>query len=59
MAHGYMFNYRLRYNVFFFTPLSKKAFAPHTFAAVLGDEVYFNFGRQIVYNTFDQNRIFY
>ncbi|MBD0278266.1 MAG: DUF2490 domain-containing protein [Bacteroidota bacterium] len=58
LAHGYTFNYRLRYNVYFYEPLSKKAFAPHTFAAVWGDEVYLNFGKQIVYNTFDQNRIF-
>lgn len=55
---GYNFNYRVRYNFFLTTPLSKKAFAPGTLSLVLNDEVHINFGKEITYNTFDQNRLF-
>ncbi|MBD0374222.1 MAG: DUF2490 domain-containing protein [Flavisolibacter sp.] len=58
LAEGYNFNYRTRYSVTVSAPLSKNAFAPGTFSAVLSDEVMFNFGKEIVHNTFDQNRFF-
>jgi hypothetical protein len=58
LSSGYNFNWRLRYNLFFNVPLNKKAFAPHTFSFVLNDEVHINFGKEIVYNYFDQNRFF-
>ncbi len=58
LAEGYHFNYRMRYNFFLSAPLSKKAFAPHTVSFVLNDEVHVNFGKEIVYNYFDQNRFF-
>lgn len=58
LADGYNFNWRIRYNLLGMFPLSKKAFAPKTLSLVLNDEVHVNFGKQIVYNYFDQNRAF-
>ncbi len=56
LANGYNFNWRIRYNVLGMFPLNKKAFAPNTISLVLNDEIHVNFGKQIVYNYFDQNR---
>ena len=58
LASGYNFNYKLRYNFFSMFPLSKKKFQPNTLSFVVNDEVHINFGKQIVYNYFDQNRFF-
>lgn len=58
LADGYNFNFRLRYNFFSQFPLSKKRFQPGTLSFVVNDEVHVNFGKQIVYNYFDQNRFF-
>lgn len=58
LAHGYNFNYKLRYNFFAQFPLSKKRFQPNTLSAVVNNEVHVNFGKQIVNNYFDQNRFF-
>lgn len=58
LADGYHFNYRLRYNVSAAMPLGKKPFQPHALSLVVNDEVMLNFGKEIVYNTFDQNRLF-
>ena len=58
LADGYNFNYRLRYNYFMMIPLGKVRFAKNTLSAVVNDEVHVNFGKEIVYNTFDQNRFF-
>jgi hypothetical protein len=58
LGEGYHFNYRARYNFFIASPLSKRAFAPGTLSLVLNDEVHLNFGKEIVYNYFDQNRFF-
>jgi competence CoiA-like predicted nuclease len=58
LAEGYNYNWKLRYNFLFNVPLNKKAFAPGTFSFVLNDEVHVNFGKEIVYNYFDQNRFF-
>lgn len=58
LADGYNFNYRVRYNFFLNYPLSKKAFAPKTLSFVANDEVHINFGKEITYNYFDQNRFF-
>lgn len=49
------FTNRVRYLMSFSFPVSKQ---PGKLAVVLADEVLINFGRQVVYNTFDQNRIF-
>jgi len=58
LAEGYNFNFRFRYNFFFMAPLSKKRFEPKTLSFVVNDEVHINFGKEIVYNYFDQNRFF-
>ena len=58
LASGYNFNWRIRYNLLYQVPLSKNAFGPHTFSFLVNDEVHVNFGKQIVYNYFDQNRFF-
>lgn len=58
LADGYNFNFRIRYNFFSQVPLSKKRFQPNTLSFVLNDEVHINFGKQVVFNYFDQNRFF-
>jgi hypothetical protein len=58
LASGYNFNYKIRYNFSMQTPLTKNGFGPHGFAFVVNDELHINFGKQIVYNYFDQNRFF-
>ena len=58
LADGYNFNFKLRYNFFAQFPLSKKRFQQNTLSLVVNDEVHINFGKQIVYNYFDQNRLF-
>ncbi|MCW3087291.1 MAG: hypothetical protein JWQ78_677 [Sediminibacterium sp.] len=58
LADGYNYNWKLRYNFFFNVPLGQKAFAPGTVSFVLNDELHVNFGKEIVYNYFDQNRFF-
>ena len=55
---GYNYTFRVRYNFSFFIPLKGKEIAPKTpFAAVM-NEVFLNFGEKVIYNTFDQNRLF-
>jgi hypothetical protein len=39
-------------------PLSKRPFQPNSLSLVLNDELHVNFGKQIIYNYFDQNRFF-
>ena len=58
LAEGYNFNWRIRYNLFYQVPLSKNAFAKNTLSFILNDEIHVNFGKNIVYNIFDQNRFF-
>ena len=58
LADGYNFNFRVRYNFFSQFPIGKKRFQPGSFSFVLNDEIHINFGEEIVYNTFDQNRFF-
>jgi hypothetical protein len=56
MAEGYNFNFRIRYNFFFQVPITKKAYEKGSLCFVVNDELMVNFGKQIVYNYFDQNR---
>src|SRR6185436_1266399 len=42
LADGYNFNFRLRYNILFMVPLSKKRFEPKTLSFVVNDEVHIN-----------------
>lgn len=58
LADGYNFNFRLRYNILAQFALSKKPFNPGSLSAVLSNEAFVNFGKQVVYNYFDQNRFF-
>ena len=58
LASGYTFNYKVRYNFVLQAPLSRKGIQPKTLSFVFNDEVHINFGKQIVYNYFDQNRFF-
>lgn len=58
LADTYGFNYKLRYNIFYDIPLGKKGIVPGALSFVINDEVHINFGKQIVLNTFDQNRFY-
>jgi hypothetical protein len=55
---AYSFNFRLRYNFLLQVPLTSKPSPTGTFSFIANDEVHINFGKEIVYNTFDQNRFF-
>jgi hypothetical protein len=58
LADGNNFNYKIRYNIWYDVPLSKKGIVPNSLSFVVNDEVHINFGKQIVNNYFDQNRFF-
>ncbi len=51
-------NYRLRYNLAFTFPLTRKEVQPKTPFIFTNNEVFVNFGKNIVNNYFDQNRFF-
>ncbi len=57
-VQGYHFNWRMRYNFALFVPLSSKGLAPGTLQILVNDELMINAGKNIEYNTFDQNRLF-
>lgn len=57
LADGYSFNFRLRYNFSWQIPLSAQV-KKGSWTLVLNNEVHVNFGKQITYNYFDQNRFF-
>jgi len=57
LAPGYKFNFRARYQLMGFLPLSKTHFGTHTFSLYGGEEVLLNFGKEIIYNSFDHNRL--
>jgi hypothetical protein len=58
LSDEYAFNYRVRYNISFTIPLKGKSVEPKTPFIFINDEVMINFGEEIVYNYFDQNRFF-
>jgi hypothetical protein len=58
LAEGYNFNFRVRYNILSQFSLGEKRFKAGSVSFVLSDEVFVNFGKQITYNYFDQNRFF-
>lgn len=58
LAGGYSFNFRARYNILSQVALNKQPFKPGSFSFVLSNEVFVNFGKEIIYNTYDQNRFF-
>jgi hypothetical protein len=57
LASGYNFNYRLRYNFSWQIPLNTQV-KKGSWTFVMNNEVFVNFGKQITYNYFDQNRFF-
>jgi hypothetical protein len=58
LADGYGFYYKVRYNLWYEIPLSKKGIVPGALSFIFNDEVHINFGKQITLNYFDQNRFF-
>jgi len=58
LTGDYAFNYRIRYNMAFTIPLTGKEVAPKTPFLFVNNEVFINFGKEIVNNYFDQNRAF-
>lgn len=57
LANYFDFSYRARYEAFYQMPLSKAGITRHHFSLTLGEEIYINFGKNIINNYFDQNRI--
>lgn len=58
LTDDYNFNYRIRYNMAFTIPLKGKQVVAKTPFIFANNEVMINFGKEIVYNHFDQNRAF-
>ena len=58
LANASSFNWKLRYNIWYEIPLSKKGIVPKAWSVIINDELHINFGKQIVNNYFDQNRFF-
>jgi hypothetical protein len=58
LADGYYFNYRIKYSVFGTYLLSKPYVYQHPWSVFFTDELNVNFGKQVVYNYFDQNRFY-
>jgi hypothetical protein len=58
LTDDYSFNYRIRYNIGITIPITKKQVGPKTPFVFANNEVFINFGEEIVNNYFDQNRAF-
>ncbi len=58
LAKGYHFNWRLRYNIWYEMPFVKNGLQPGSLSFIANDELHINFGKEIVFNYFDQNRLF-
>ncbi len=58
LADGYQFNFRGRHNILAQLALGGQPFRPGSLSFVLSNEVFVNVGKEIVYNSFDQNRAF-
>lgn len=58
LGSGNNFNYRLRYAFLLQLPLTKKEVLTKQFSLIANNEVHINFGKEIIYNYFDQNRFF-
>ena len=58
LGEGYNYNPRIRYAFALFLPLTEKGLGPGSLQFLLNNEVMINFGKNIVYNHFDQNRFF-
>lgn len=58
LGKGYNFNWRFRYNFSVTVPLKGKEVTPGTPFVFLAEDIHINAGKNIVYNHFDQNRLF-
>ena len=58
LTNSYNFNWRFRYNIAFTFPLKGKVVQAKTPFLFFNDEIFINAGQNIVYNYFDQNRLF-
>ena len=58
LAEGNNFNFRVRYAFLLQVPLSGQQIEKGDFSFIVNDEIHVNLGKQILYNTFDQNRFF-
>ncbi len=58
LQDSYHFNYRVRYMLTLQVPFKGDAIVPGVPFGVLSDELHVNFGKEILYNYFDQNRLF-
>jgi len=56
-SNNYDFTYRFRYYFLSNIPLTKHHYKKGSLSFVASEEIYLNFGKNIVYNTFDQNRL--
>lgn len=54
----YIYTNRIRYSYLLLIPFTKDGIVPGKVFGVLNDEIFLNFGKNITYNTFDQNRFF-
>jgi len=51
------FNYRMRYRFYFTVPLNHSSLTDKTLYFLGGDEIFLNFGKKVIYNMYDQNRV--
>ena len=58
LAEGYDFNWRTRINAALFVPLGRKGLGPGSIQGTVNNELMVNFGKNIRFNYFDQNRFF-
>jgi hypothetical protein len=58
LGDEFNFNYRLRFGINLQYPLRTGKNGNGDLSLVMGDEVMLNFGKQVVYNYLDQNRLF-
>jgi len=58
LASGHNFNFRFRYNFLWQIPLNGAELRKGSLSLILNDEVHVAFGKEVVYNYFDQNRFF-
>lgn len=59
LQDGHNFNFRFRYQLNLMVPLNRDFMEPNTLFFAFNDEIHINAGKQITYNIFDQNRLFF
>ncbi len=57
-ADNFTNTYKVRYNIFYSLPLSKKGFNPKSLSLAFGDELYLYYSPTLSNHVFDQNRTF-